>query len=496
MVKKYKFLILLFLLIISLFLLSSRSFAYTYEYDTSSFAADDVKLIQQISLKAKKKLIDNDVAMPKYFFIFTLDDANMYNPETNSGNIVVAFCDYAYLGRGVGGICDVVNFKYLVFRSSNDYLTPDNIQTFNDGAQNLWYGSLRVIYTNFEGTGSDLVYYAKKRTTDDLELFQGSLFVYPYITNSVNALSTGNFDYIFVDYGDLNTVDNIGMTVWQVKDDYDVQLFSKDSTHSYIISGSKFLYQTNSHTFYYSIPSSFTGITYQNGVTYKIILDNGLSYFDDDYSIYNEVVFTVNGITSEQQAQQNADKTTSAINEQTKTIKEENEKTQNAINAQTEVIKENNETNKNIFQKIGDILSFINPFSENFFGRKLVELIINGLKSLFIPEDGFFSDYFTELKDWFSERFGFLWAPFDFIIDLLTRIVNINFSEPVFSIPDINEPFTGHKLISAIDFNFNDLLENQALKTVHDIYLLIVDGGIVFALYKITREKIEEVFTK
>lgn len=175
---------------------------------------------------------------------------------------------------------------------------------------------------------------------------------------------------------------------------------------------------------------------------------------------------------------------------------ESNKETQNILNDQTNAIKENTETNKNIFQKIGDILSFINPFSENFFGRKLVELIIDGIKGLFVPEDDFFSNYFEEIKNWFSDRLGFLWAPFDLLINILNRMLNINFSEPTFNIPDIYEPFTNQKIISSQDFNFNSMLENKAIKTVHDIYLILVDAFIVFNLYKLAQEKLEEVFTK
>lgn len=173
-----------------------------------------------------------------------------------------------------------------------------------------------------------------------------------------------------------------------------------------------------------------------------------------------------------------------------------NKETQNILNEQTNAIKEQTETNKNIFQKIGDILDLLNPFSENFFGRKLVELIIDGIKSLFIPEDDFFSNYFDEIKSWFSERLGFLWAPFQLLLDILDKILHINFSEPSFSIPDIYEPFTNQMIISSQDFNFNDLLENTSIKTVHDIYLILVDAFIVFNLYKLAQEKLEEVFTK
>ena len=76
-------------------------------------------------------------------------------------------------------------------------------------------------------------------------------------------------------------------------------------------------------------------------------------------------------------------------------------------------------TSKSILGKIGDILSYINPFSENFFAYKLVELIINGLKSLFIPDN---FDFLYNFKDTMSEKLGFIASIplqlIDFIIDL------------------------------------------------------------------------------
>lgn len=183
-----------------------------------------------------------------------------------------------------------------------------------------------------------------------------------------------------------------------------------------------------------------------------------------------------------------------AIGESTDKIVESNKQTQEKIEEQTNAIKENTDTNKNIFEKIGDILSFLNPFSDNFFGKKLVDLIINGLKSLFVPEEGFFDEYFNSIRDWFSDRLGFLFAPFDFIIELLNRISNINFSEPIINIPDIKAPFTDTNLINKQAYNLNDLNNNEVFNNIHNIYLAGVDFIILIGLINLARKKIEEVF--
>lgn len=71
----------------------------------------------------------------------------------------------------------------------------------------------------------------------------------------------------------------------------------------------------------------------------------------------------------------------------------------------TNKLDEQNETSKGILGKIKDILSYINPFSENFFAYKLVELIINGLKSLIVPDD---FDFINDFKDVLEAKLGFI----------------------------------------------------------------------------------------
>lgn len=51
-----------------------------------------------------------------------------------------------------------------------------------------------------------------------------------------------------------------------------------------------------------------------------------------------------------------------------------------------------------------DIISYINPFSENFFVYKLIDLLGNLLKWLFIPEN----NPFDSLSSKFDEKFAFI----------------------------------------------------------------------------------------
>ena len=75
-------------------------------------------------------------------------------------------------------------------------------------------------------------------------------------------------------------------------------------------------------------------------------------------------------------------------------------------------------------------------------------------------------------------------------------MLNINLGEPEFVIPNIIEPSTNQILIHEKSYNFNSLLENEAFKNMHDIYLIIVDAIIIIALILLIRKKLEEVETK
>lgn len=69
--------------------------------------------------------------------------------------------------------------------------------------------------------------------------------------------------------------------------------------------------------------------------------------------------------------------------------------------------KEQTETQKGIW---GSIKEFFGGFFQN---------LINSVISLFVPSSDEMSDLFGQLNDFFSEKFGFLYAPFDYLIQLI-----------------------------------------------------------------------------
>lgn len=150
---------------------------------------------------------------------------------------------------------------------------------------------------------------------------------------------------------------------------------------------------------------------------------------------------------------------------------------------QTNAIKENTETNKGIWETIKEILSYLSPFSENFFVYKLINLLVDALKSLFIPSDDFFINWFSELNDIFSKQFGFLYYPFSVIFTFLGDLDNVLVTtEPIINVPAFEFNFFSKNvnIWDSFSYNFNDLLLIDSVKKLHTFYILFVD--IIFTI--------------
>lgn len=192
------------------------------------------------------------------------------------------------------------------------------------------------------------------------------------------------------------------------------------------------------------------------------------------------------GENEEDSNQELIDAITQSNNNLANTITESN---QNVVNA----IEEQNETSKGILATIGDIVSYLNPLSENFFVYKLIELLVDALKSLFVPSDDFFTNWIDDLNSYFGECFGILYYPFELLIDFLNRVASIEDSMAVINVPEFKISLMGYNVtfIQAFSYDFNELLVNDTFKNIHNIYLVIVDLllwlGVVFLASKCLR---------
>lgn len=302
----------------------------------------------------------------------------------------------------------------------------------------------------------------------------------PFISTTTETLSTGNFDYLSINSGDFYG-DNFQDFYLLAYNYYasDVENPNLYPQKEILISGGRDnKYYTNDYdgSYIYMIPMSDLGIIFRNNGKYglKLATKQQVEFdgkFIDTYNYLYTVTFSVTNLSLEDEERTAQDVMISQLEEQNKKLEE------------------NNKQSKNIFEKIGDIFTSIIELP-----GKIAKAFIDGLKSLFIPGDNYFKNYFDELNNWFSDRLGFLYYPFEFVFDVLNRLLNINFSEPSIHIPDICEPFTNYTFISKQDFNFNNLLENSTFNTVHNVYLIVIDAsiyiGLIFLLYKKYKEVI------
>lgn len=130
------------------------------------------------------------------------------------------------------------------------------------------------------------------------------------------------------------------------------------------------------------------------------------------------------------------------------------------------------------------ILDKISDFFSGFFDG-----IINALKSLFIPDDDFFSDFFTRLNNFFSEKLGALYTPIDLFIRLLQAIQNA-------SAGDVGIPFPGLKwqdtyLIEPQTVNLQTIADD--FDGLQDKIYFVTDVIMVGAVIWLLQTKLREV---
>ena len=97
----------------------------------------------------------------------------------------------------------------------------------------------------------------------------------------------------------------------------------------------------------------------------------------------------------------------SDLEDQTQQITDKIDSTNDKIDSTNEKLDEANETSKGIFASITE-------FFGSFF-KNLIDSVI----SLFVPSADEMGELFNQLNQFFSDRFGFLYAPFDYMIRLM-----------------------------------------------------------------------------
>lgn len=136
-------------------------------------------------------------------------------------------------------------------------------------------------------------------------------------------------------------------------------------------------------------------------------------------------------------------------------------------------------------EKLSDVVTY------EFIYEEAVEYIENdlGIKSNI-------SVRLNILLNYFKERLGFVVYPFEFIGDFLNRILNIEYKEPIIRIPELTIPGTEEKVFNGYEYNFNDMLKNEAIANFYNIYLVVVDAIIIVGVIILAKNTFMEVVSK
>ena len=141
---------------------------------------------------------------------------------------------------------------------------------------------------------------------------------------------------------------------------------------------------------------------------------------------------------------------------------------------QLEVEQEQAETTKSIFEKITD---FFGSFFEN---------LINAVIGLFFPGEEEMAELFNQLNDFFADKFGFLYYPFE----LLTKVFNVLMTDSTstaMTFPGIT--VLGYELCPAMEI---DIAQNELVGDIFGHIRMITGGTMCFAFVNYLRTKFDK----
>lgn len=120
----------------------------------------------------------------------------------------------------------------------------------------------------------------------------------------------------------------------------------------------------------------------------------------------------------------------------------------------------------------------------------IISGLIDGIKGLFLPSDGYFSELFNRLNDFFKERFGFLYTPVDLLIRFCDVVMNAGTGFSGIPFPEI--AWEGQVVVSAQTVRF-DVLENSAFQELQQKLYFVGNVIMIGALIALIHRKFEEV---
>lgn len=121
--------------------------------------------------------------------------------------------------------------------------------------------------------------------------------------------------------------------------------------------------------------------------------------------------------------------------------------------------------------------------SGSIISANVYTVVVDGISVNVIGDENTTIDFYknTNTMQYFRKTLGIVFYPVEMMFDFFNRLENIQTQEPVITVPDIKEPFTDTVFIKGFTFSLNDVLENENIAYVYNIYLYFTD----FILYSL-----------
>lgn len=142
--------------------------------------------------------------------------------------------------------------------------------------------------------------------------------------------------------------------------------------------------------------------------------------------------------------------------------------------------------------------SVVKVYADEGWLTALVQSILSGLKTLFLPTGEFFENKLEELRVFFDEKFGLFALPFTLFVRLVSLYNDIGVGSGVLHLKDFKMFDTS--FLSSQDINLKELITNFSNKVyldsgvdIYEIYFAFIDAIILFAFVRLIKNKYEKM---
>lgn len=171
-------------------------------------------------------------------------------------------------------------------------------------------------------------------------------------------------------------------------------------------------------------------------------------------------------------------------------INNQNENSQKEIDNANKNHEEAEKTRRGILGTIKSVLEGIINLPS-----KLVNLLIDALKSLFIPSDSFFQDWFKDVQKSFEKQLGFLSYPFTWILEILNRFLNLtDTGHYIISWSSLKVPNFNFNIINSGSYDLATLLQNSTINRFHELYFTITNALMLLAFFGLCMNTYNKIF--